>query len=144
VAQTHLGAMKAQAKRLGLTLVQYLEKLESGYSWCWKCKTWKLMIEFYSDKSRHDGIARKCISCACVKTRLERIPTEDRHAVQKAHDAIRNAIKRGQIKPVTDCIRSCGKPSTHYHHHRGYRGHELDVVPLCMSCHFRSHYVHTE
>jgi hypothetical protein len=144
MAQTHEGAMKVQASRFGMNLEEYLCRINSGLNWCWKCKNWKQRDEFYPDKTRHDGMARKCISCTNVKVKIPRTPKEDPHVAQRAHDAIRYAVRRGIIRPARELMCACGNKASHYHHHNGYVGHELDVIPLCMSCHFRRHYVYSK
>lgn len=61
--------------------------------------------------------------------------------IMRARDAVNNAVKGGEIPPITslDCIR-CSKPAHHYHHHKGYdEAHQLDVVPVCRKCHVEMH-----
>lgn len=55
-----------------------------------------------------------------------------------ARDAVGKAKKKGMIPPASTlaCI-ACGKQAAHYHHHKGYEAEfQLDVIPLCISCHF--------
>ncbi len=60
-----------------------------------------------------------------------------------ANRAYRRAVRSGRLVPADDCAH-CGVAATSVrhagHHHRGYgRGHELDVIWLCPSCHARAH-----
>lgn len=56
-----------------------------------------------------------------------------------AHVAVKNAVKAGKLQRVKNLKCSeCGKPAVNYHHHRGYtKEHQLDVIPVCATCHKR-------
>lgn len=70
MSQTHEGAMKINAKKTGLTLKQYKDKVESGFKYCWKCKSWKSFDQFGKDITRYDLKASKCFTCCRVKVRV--------------------------------------------------------------------------
>ena len=140
MAQTHEGAMKVLAEKAGESLCSLLAKVASGQKWCWRCKSWKKLEDFDADRSRYDGKCSQCIPCRRVKVRRTRIAMEDRFAVQKAHDAIRFATRDGVLPKIETRRCSCGNWAAHYHHHRGYKGHELEVIPLCISCHKKEHW----
>ena len=55
--------------------------------------------------------------------------------------AVRHAIDRGEIPPVTTLpCKHCGQPAVHYHHDLGYeRQYWLHVDPVCQTCHVRVH-----
>ena len=43
-------------------------------------------------------------------------------------------LKIPRVKSLP-CLQ-CSQPAAHYHHHKGYdSGHQLDVIPMCWSCH---------
>lgn len=54
----------------------------------------------------------------------------------KAQNAVKKAIKIGEL-PCPDLLQcSCGNPAKQYHHHKGYAPeHWLDVIPVCQKCH---------
>ncbi len=53
-----------------------------------------------------------------------------------ARHAIKNAVRRKELPPPTDCTCKCGRQAAHYHHHHGYSPeHHLDVIPVCRKCH---------
>lgn len=56
---------------------------------------------------------------------------------RKAVSAVNNAIRAGKL-PRPDSLKcSCGEQAEHYHHHKGYEPeHWLDVVPVCVPCHY--------
>lgn len=59
----------------------------------------------------------------------------------KAYKRLHAAIDRGEMPRAKDCtcVR-CGNIANDYHHHNGYgRGHELDVIAICKSCHRKEH-----
>jgi NAD-dependent SIR2 family protein deacetylase len=56
----------------------------------------------------------------------------------RARGAIHNATQRGKLPRVASlkCFK-CGKKASNYHHLKGYEiKHRLNVVPVCISCHF--------
>ena len=140
MAQTRIGFIKKAAKQIGISPEAYIKFSESGLKRCTKCKAWKPIEQYDHDKSRGDGLAVACKACRRVPLKRKRIPMENYHVVQRAHDAVRHAIKGGQLQKPTDLVCRCGKPARQYHHHFGYEGHELDVVALCMSCHGKARY----
>lgn len=58
-----LGAQKRWAKRFGMPIEEYLEKLEQGLKRCTKCHEWKVQAQYYSDSSRTDGLSTMCSVC---------------------------------------------------------------------------------
>jgi hypothetical protein len=68
------------------------------------------------------------------------------HWPKGRRDAATNAVKRevaaGMPRPdVYGCVRCYSQPATLYHHREGYDpAHELDVEPLCRSCHRLVHH----
>lgn len=74
---TKMRAMKIAAKRLGITLDEYISKRNAGLKWCTKCKTWQSVSDFAKDKTRGDGLKSICNSCEYTRhtpgpTRRER------------------------------------------------------------------------
>lgn len=70
---------------------------------------------------------------------IKNIPKSTKH--EKAGAAVQAAIKRGKLPHVSllDCV-DCGAQAQEYHHHKGYgKGHRLDVIPLCKTCHLTRH-----
>jgi hypothetical protein len=57
------GVVKVAASRLGLTLDEYLEKVDQGLKWCTSCKKWLHISSFTIDKSRGDGRTAACRNC---------------------------------------------------------------------------------
>ena len=54
-----------------------------------------------------------------------------------AHLEVTKAIKRGELAPASACeCADCGvSPAQTLHHHSYKPEHQLDVIPLCRSCH---------
>lgn len=63
MANTKEGALKARAKKHGMTVEEYQAQIDAGLSWCWHCKQWLPVSKFGSDSTRHDGLNRECYSC---------------------------------------------------------------------------------
>jgi hypothetical protein len=58
-----------------------------------------------------------------------------------AHKAVNSAIRKGVLKSAKlfNC-QICGEQAAHLHHHNGYAPENyLDVIPLCVSCHWKQH-----
>jgi hypothetical protein len=66
---TLLGAQKGAAKRLGITLAQWLAKRAAGLKWCWRCRAWRPEREFVADSNRVSGQRAECIPCCAVRAK---------------------------------------------------------------------------
>ncbi len=75
------------------------------------------------------------------KYRKQLRETENGRLQLQARMAVRHAIDRGELPPVSavPCSR-CGIQAEHYHHDSGYsRAHWLSVIPVCHKCHNEIH-----
>ncbi|MFH0908899.1 MAG: HNH endonuclease [bacterium] len=63
------GIIKVAAKRVGLTLEEYLAYQSSGLKRCTKCKTWRPTNEYHKETSRGDGLSTVCKACRIRKGR---------------------------------------------------------------------------
>lgn len=70
---TALGVKKANANRLGISIQEYLSKLEQGLKCCMKCKQWKDKSFYRTDNSRHDKLVSSCYECNNIGTRPNRV-----------------------------------------------------------------------
>lgn len=137
------GALKVAAGKIGIPIEQYKKNIADGLKWCYKCRTWRQRSQFDVDKSRGDGRTAACIECRRVKIRKKRIGfPPSKLAQQQASSAISYEVKKGRMTRAADLpCRDCGGNADEYHHHLGYsRGHWLDAVPLCKSCHVKRHW----
>lgn len=57
--------------------------------------------------------------------------------VGKAMSKVNNTIRTGGLVRVSDLnCHFCSNPAEQYHHENGYEApHQLDVIPVCCSCH---------
>jgi len=60
MAQTPEGALKAAATRAGLGVNEYIDRLNRGLLYCWRCQDWHDADEFGQDASRSSGHAASC------------------------------------------------------------------------------------
>lgn len=60
MAQTPEGALKAAAARMGLGVNEYIDRLNAGLLYCWRCQGWHDAEEFGKDRSRVRGRAASC------------------------------------------------------------------------------------
>lgn len=150
-----VGSLKTAAKRLGLSLPEYLERRNNGLKSCFLCRNWLPLALFNAEKSRTDGLHPKCKECqskfsksryvsADVRGRKPMGPTPkpsiDGDKLQARHK-VNLSIKKGLIKNPNDipCAK-CGHIGTdsrhEYHHYQGYSAvHHLSVISLCVRCH---------
>jgi hypothetical protein len=73
------GAEKAAARRLGLSIEDYAEKIDAGLKHCRLCRAWKLRDEFYGDRRRGDGRMAVCIACHKADSRARHVPVSPHH-----------------------------------------------------------------
>jgi hypothetical protein len=99
MAQTRTGAAKSAAKLSGLSVEEYLERVNSGLKKCTKCKEWRTLSEFCTDRTRHDGKAYRCFVCSRVKEKKStkgKIPwMKGRHHTEESKRKLRESY-RGQ------------------------------------------------
>ncbi|HLO51487.1 MAG TPA: hypothetical protein VK211_23945 [Kamptonema sp.] len=67
--QTKSGIASA-ASQIGISVEEYLSKIEAGLKWCCKCKSWQPIDCFHSDKSRFDKKKPICKNCTKAIPRL--------------------------------------------------------------------------
>lgn len=60
MAQTIAGAAKIAAKKAGVSLEDYLEKVAAGKKFCGLCREFHPASEFANDSSRYDGLSATC------------------------------------------------------------------------------------
>jgi len=97
----------------------------------------------YYDANRNTILARRR---AYVKANIEQLTAKSYEYAERyperieAAKAVRDAIKRKQIKPAKKCkCADCGQKAEHLHHESYAPEKWLDVVPLCRSCHRKRH-----
>ncbi len=151
MAQTKAGALKIAAKKAGLTLQEYINKLNNNYKKCGVCEAWLEKTYFNKDLSRHDKLNSKCKECskaiwrfAAINRKNKRQPIVDANK-KKARSRINSDVESG-IRPHPNTLYCAlcghfGKGRRHeYHHPLGYsQNHQNDIVALCSKCHHEQH-----
>jgi hypothetical protein len=85
------------ALRLGITAEQYLAHLAVGEKWCTDCKAWHLRKRFGPDRSRGDGLAKRCREAARARQRA-----------RDARLAAAASMARAQLRPEAPPSRATG------------------------------------
>lgn len=102
MAQTSAGAIKIAAKFAGITVDEYSARKTAGLKKCTKCKEWKAVADFDTDRSRHDLLTAACTPCRRVKVRINRkgVPTgrRGRRFVEAAIAAARMVNKGNKYR----------------------------------------------
>lgn len=153
---TREGALRTAAARVGLGANEYLDRLNNGERYCYRCADWHPAGEFSKDASRSDGLARACRASlnAAARARYlpksrpaagrQFVPARDGDAAQ-ARRRVNHLVDVGLLPPpntlpCTDCshVWSDGERRHEYDHHLGYAAeHHEDVEPVCTTCHHR-------
>lgn len=157
MANTHLGGLKIAARRAGVSLDEFMRRVDSGEKWCCACKKWQKVGEFYSDASRYDGFASSCkkaqsergkrrykpkgrtskLGCFFVATR----PGDKKQARCRVNNLIKNGgLPHPRTLPCKDCghVWTEGGSPHQYDHHLGYsEEHTFSVEAVCAKCHGR-------
>jgi len=136
---------------------------------CARCLTIKPRAKFNSHKGRKDGLQAYCKQCQsaiykdrreshleinrkyCLKHKdrireykrkwaADRCKDEDAQVKMAARSAVRNAVRRGEIKKPKKCF-DCGEVKRlEQHHFLGYaEENHFDIVWLCKRCHESKH-----
>lgn len=107
---------------------------------CRKCKNRAETVKFTREES---PVYRKKRDARHSKTRLEKYPEKE-----IAKRLLHKAIKSGLVSKKFEC-EHCGKQNPHCrngssaiqgHHYKGY-DYPLDVLWLCIPCHYKEHKV---
>lgn len=151
--------MKTAAVRSGLSLDEYLARIQSGQKRCVRCKAWKAADSFNVDASRWDGRYAQCVDCQQAQHRAAYVPVppelrkpmgparedpRDGDKLQARH-LINMDVQAGRrANPNELHCTACGHKGPdrrhEYHHHMGYAArHHYDVIPLCSTCHHEEH-----
>jgi hypothetical protein len=148
------GALKTAAARTGLGVNEYLDRLNAGFLYCWRCQDWHKADEFGKDASRstgRDASCRRSRSAAARKGYQPRPrPEPGRHFVAprdgdrlQARRRVNYLVDAGLIPapnsvPCADCGHPQGDEARRheYDHHLGYAAeHHEDVQAVCSKCH---------
>lgn len=63
------GRIKQVCAKYNISFIVWMQNIESGLKWCYKCKSWKTGNAFSNDKSRWDGKRATCGRCDRVKVK---------------------------------------------------------------------------
>lgn len=63
MAQTPAGARKTAAKYAGCSLEEFERRIAAGENLCQRCRCWLPSRDFCSDRTRWNGLARRCRGC---------------------------------------------------------------------------------
>lgn len=108
------------------------------------------LTNFHRHKASKDGFYQQCKICKNeytktdkgieirknkIKKRYEKYPEK-----KKAKEAVKYAVKLGEIPKIkTQKCLCCDEQAIHYHHWSYEKEHWLDVIPLCRTCHVDIH-----
>lgn len=139
------------AKRIGISVEEYVKRRTGGEKWCGRCKVWHHVSAFGKDSTRGDGLTASCLASRHVvqhslqlQTRRSGWLTPTRGGDKRqARRRINYLVEQGRIPRPDDlpCM-DCGDEvylNTYRHeydHAKGYDGeNQLYVEPVCTRCH---------
>ena len=148
------GALRTAAARVGLGANEYLDRVNKGLRYCFRCRDWHEATDFGKDASRVGGLARSCRRSRNAAARQQRQPrprpVPGRRFVparggdqQQARRRVNHLVDVGLLAhpndlPCADCAHlwSGGERRHEYDHHLGYAPeHHESVEPVCTTCH---------
>jgi hypothetical protein len=145
---SRLGVIKIAAKRAGLSLEEYQDRIDRGLKRCTFCEEWKLLELFDTDNSRGDGKTAGCSECRSERARAvygpkrgTRRPGDKKQARARVNKDVELNLRSNPND--LHCVK-CGHKGPdrrhEYHHTMGYEPiHHYDVMPFCSVCHHREH-----
>jgi hypothetical protein len=153
MSQTKLGSLKCAAKRIGISLEEYLIFQSNNLKYCYQCRDWKSSESFNKDTTRADGRSATCRECAkerynryyIPKIRTKRPgplpkPSEDGNKKQARHK-VNKLVRNGDLEnpnslPCRDCGHIGDEKRHEYDHYLGYKAeNHTDVEVVCSKCH---------
>ena len=157
MAQTREGAQKINARRLGMTLQQYQQRVASGEKHCSNCQRWHKQSAFGSDRSRGDGLEMSCKESRNARSRAAYVPSyrviPNGRSLVPARDGdklqarrrVNYFVEAGLLPqpnelPCVDCGHEwrSGERRHEYDHHLGYAAkHHEHVEAVCSQCHHK-------
>lgn len=139
------------AKRLGVTVEEYVQRRLGGEKWCSKCRDWHVVAAFGVDRTRGDGLAPSCLKSKSVRQRALKLRRPRRGWLvvtrdgdkKQARRRVNYLVEQGRIPHPDDlpCMDCSDEVFSHryrheYDHARGYDGaNQLYVEPVCSKCH---------
>ena len=147
------GAIRAAAKRLGMSEQEYRAKVSAGLKWCIGCKVWHGATQFGVDSTRSDGRSSRCIKNRSDYSKSRYIPhpgpkgkpfpTVPARPGDKlqARRRVNFLIESGKLPkpssvPCVDCGHIGNDRRHEYDHFLGYEPeHHEHVQPVCQECH---------
>ena len=167
MSEIHKRSINIAARKAGLSVEEYQERLLLGLKRCSACKTWLSIGLFTRDSSRADGLETKCRRCRTLILKRTHVP-KLRQRFGPVPDAPRDGDKRQARRrinvevrigkrphpnslPCVDCghIWCAGERRHEYDHSSGYdQNHHYTVEPVCTICHAqraktkRTHCIH--
>lgn len=157
MANTKIGAQKTAAHKLGISVQEYQQNINSGLKWCWRCRNFKRLDLFNRNWGSVDSRTNCCRSCQQAKdrARYKPVPPEERKPrgfaahpprdgdKQQARNRVNREIRKGnlphaQTVPCTDCGHIGHNRLHEYDHYLGYAAiNHLVVECVCVPCHNR-------
>lgn len=141
---------KTAARRVGLTVDEYRDRIERGQKFCTDCKAWHPLGAFGRDSSRSDGLASRCRESKQARQRAAYlpviVPVGRRYAAARNGDArqarrrLTHLIEIGQLPHPSKlaCV-GCGHVGADrqhvYRHPMGFAPeHHETVETMCSHC----------
>jgi hypothetical protein len=156
MSEIHKRVISIAAKKAGLSVEAYQQRLLLGLKRCSACKTWLPVNSFTRDSSRVDGLETKCRKCRTLilkstyvpklRQRFGPVPDAPRDGDKRqARRRINVEVRTGKrphpnLLPCVDCghIWHPGERRHEYDHSYGYgSNHHYAVESVCTICHAR-------
>jgi 5-methylcytosine-specific restriction endonuclease McrA len=150
---------KTAARKVGVTVEEYLQRRADGLKHCRRCRAWREAATFCADRTRYDGLSAVCGMCRRQPRQLFLVPRTRAEAARRryATDPVYRAERRQHsharqrgVAPLPAIAAKllteefgglcayCPSPATTWDHivaiSKGGRTVPGNIVPACVSC----------
>ena len=99
-----LSVQKAAAIKHNMTLEEWRDKKNSGFHWCYRCKTWLKRTCFVKDNSRGSGLSSACRPCNSIRATRSRYGlSEDEYAEITKRDHCAICLSKDKVLVIDHC-----------------------------------------
>lgn len=150
LAKKQRSAALTAAKRVGLTLAEYQQRVTAGTKYCTGCRAWHPVDKFGRDSSRSDGRSASCKNARAQRYEptVRAVQPSGRRFVaardgdkRQARRRVNHLVDQGLLPrpyavPCVDCGDLNSALRHEYDHHLGYAAeHHESVEAVCSKCH---------
>jgi 5-methylcytosine-specific restriction endonuclease McrA len=113
-------ATRTAARRVGVSVEEYIRRVATGEKWCTGCKEWHAVTRFRQDRSRGDGRAAQCGAAAYTRKHPDVPGAAERRtratAGEKWCRGCKAWLASDQVVPLRGVCRACANAEYNAHY----------------------------